>query len=137
MNGLTSVAGIRSRLPRRRSQPEGERIEALLQRLCAAVEGLLTLERERLSRWHGRFAAEDSPAAGGALPHHLEPIPELALTSLSPAERSLLGSVREGLSNKEIAARRETSVKTVKGQLTGVYKKLRVAGRGKLLARLR
>lgn len=101
---------------------ERPRAEALLIRLCAALEELIALHKAHARpRW-----AEP-----------VEPITHAALKSLSPAENELLASVLEGLSNKEIAARRATSIKTVKGQLTGVYKKLGVPGRAKLVARWR
>jgi DNA-binding CsgD family transcriptional regulator len=52
------------------------------------------------------------------------------------AERELVHFVRIGFSNKEIAARLDKSVRTVKTQLTSVYKKCGVRGRSRLLALL-
>lgn len=57
-----------------------------------------------------------------------------ALTQLTQAERELLHLVRQGWSNKEIAAELQKSIRTVKTQLTSVYKKLGVRGRTRLLA---
>jgi DNA-binding CsgD family transcriptional regulator len=99
--------------------PRDDRMEQLLGRLCAVLEELAALQRRR---------AEDV-ASGAAL--------SLERAGLSRAEHELLENVLSGLSNKEIAALRQTSVKTVKGQLTGVYRKLAVPGRTKLLAQLR
>ena len=59
------------------------------------------------------------------------------LAGLTPAEREIACGVCEGLGNDEIAARLRKSVKTVKGQLTSIYRKLGVTGRGQLLVKLR
>lgn len=56
---------------------------------------------------------------------------------LTPAERELVLLVREGWSNKEIAAQLEKSVRTVKTQFTSVYKKCGVRSRTRLLAMMR
>ena len=53
---------------------------------------------------------------------------------LTVAERELVQFVRIGFSNKEIAARLDKSVRTVKTQLTSVYKKCGVRSRSRLLA---
>ena len=54
--------------------------------------------------------------------------------ALTVAERELVQFVRIGFSNKEIAARLDKSVRTVKTQLTSVYKKCGVRSRTRLLA---
>lgn len=59
------------------------------------------------------------------------------LAGLTPAEREIARGICEGLSNEEIAVRLRKSVKTVKAQLTSIYKKLGVTGRAQLLVRLR
>ena len=56
------------------------------------------------------------------------------LTELTAAERELVRFVRAGWSNKEIAAKLNKSVRTVKTQLTSVYKKSGVRSRSRLLA---
>ena len=53
---------------------------------------------------------------------------------LTGAERELVHFVRIGFSNKEIAARLDKSVRTVKTQLTSVYRKCGVRSRSRLLA---
>ena len=53
---------------------------------------------------------------------------------LTVAERELVQFVRIGFSNKEIATRLDKSVRTVKTQLTSVYKKCGVRSRSRLLA---
>lgn len=58
------------------------------------------------------------------------------LSQLTPAEREIVVLVREGWSNKEIACELGKSIRTVKTQLTSVYKKFSVRTRSRLLARL-
>lgn len=70
-------------------------------------------------------------AGGERLPAHS------LLGRLTTAEREIARGVCEGIGNEEIAARLGKSVKTVKGQLTSIYRKLGVTGRGQLLVRLR
>ena len=59
------------------------------------------------------------------------------LGQLTVAEREIARHVSEGLGNDEIARRLRKSVKTVKGQLTSIFKKLGVNGRNRLMVRLR
>lgn len=58
------------------------------------------------------------------------------LKQLTPAEREIVDLIRQGWSNKEIASMLDKSVRTVKAQLTSVYKKFAVRSRGRLLAKL-
>lgn len=55
---------------------------------------------------------------------------------LTPAERDIVDLLRRGWSNKEIACELDKSVRTVKTQLTSVYKKFDVRSRSQLLAKL-
>lgn len=59
------------------------------------------------------------------------------LGKLTVAEREIARHVGEGLDNEEIARRLRKSVKTVKGQLTSIFRKLGVDGRNQLMVRLR
>jgi DNA-binding CsgD family transcriptional regulator len=54
---------------------------------------------------------------------------------LSDAEREVVVAVLAGQRNREIAARRGTSERTVAHQIAAAYKKLRVQSRGELAAR--
>jgi DNA-binding CsgD family transcriptional regulator len=92
---------------------------AFLQRLHPHLETTL----QRLSAVQRR---------AGSTPKH-ESIPALP-GELTLAERELVRFVRIGFSNKEIAARLDKSVRTVKTQLTSVYKKCGVRSRTRLLA---
>lgn len=59
------------------------------------------------------------------------------LGELTPAERDLADLVCTGLSNKEIAARLKRSEGSVKVQLSGIFRKLRVNSRAKMMVALR
>jgi DNA-binding CsgD family transcriptional regulator len=115
----------------RRTAEQGDftaREMALLQRLHPHLATTL----QRLS------AVERRAASSGCVPPADE-APKLdAIHSLpgelTVAERELVQFVRIGFSNKEIAARLDKSVRTVKTQLTSVYKKCGVRSRSRLLA---
>jgi DNA-binding CsgD family transcriptional regulator len=53
---------------------------------------------------------------------------------LTPAESELVKLTRLGFSNRELAARRRSSLRTVENQLSAAYRKLGVAGRRELCA---
>lgn len=91
-------------------------IETTLQRLSALERGGVRRISPR------RFAAANSECM------------QSCLTELTAAERELVRFVRAGWSNKEIAAKLNKSVRTVKTQLTSVYKKSGVRSRSRLLA---
>jgi DNA-binding CsgD family transcriptional regulator len=106
-------------------------IEATLQRLSAPAQ--VESDSSARSRWSaadGRARNEFTCAVPGSSLH--EPF-----SRLTRAERELIALVGEGLSNKEIAARLCKSVRTVKTQLTSVYKKFGVRSRSRLLALMR
>jgi DNA-binding CsgD family transcriptional regulator len=63
--------------------------------------------------------------------------PAADLSSLTSAEREVMGLVADGLSNVDIAKRRGTSVRTVANQLAAMFKKLGVGSRSELVARYR
>jgi DNA-binding CsgD family transcriptional regulator len=57
-------------------------------------------------------------------------------TCLTATERDVITLVLEGQSNQEIAEARGASYRTVANQLASIYKKLGVASRTELVARL-
>lgn len=67
--------------------------------------------------------------ARGAVSRHLG--------SLTPGERELADLVCSGLNNKDIAARLKRTEGSIKVQLSGVFRKLRVNSRAKLIVALR
>lgn len=55
---------------------------------------------------------------------------------LSDAERDVVAALLAGDSNRDIAARRGTSVRTVANQVASIFRKLGVASRAELASRL-
>jgi DNA-binding CsgD family transcriptional regulator len=121
---------LASEIAIRRTEEQGEFTSqevALLERLHPHIETTLqrlsALERNGVRRFSPhRFAAANSECM------------QSCLTELTAAERELVRFVRAGWSNKEIAAKLNKSVRTVKTQLTSVYKKSGVRSRSRLLA---
>jgi DNA-binding CsgD family transcriptional regulator len=100
---------------------------ALLQRLHPHLETTL----QRLSAVERRASSAAATQLDVATKHAaIHALPG----ALTVAERELVQFVRIGFSNKEIAARLDKSVRTVKTQLTSVYKKCGVRSRTRLLA---
>ena len=103
-------------------------------------EALITLRPERggtLTRpvFVIRLRIGDEAAAPGAL--LAEPMQARLMHLLSPGERELAQLVCAGLTNKEIAAELRKTEGSVKVQLSGVFQKLRVNSRAKLIVALR
>lgn len=65
-----------------------------------------------------------------------EPSQDRLLHQLTPGERELAACVCEGLTNKEIATRLNKTEGSVKVQLSGIYQKLRVNSRSRLIVAL-
>ena len=66
-----------------------------------------------------------------------EPTQDRLLHQLSPGEREMATLVCAGLTNKEIAAELKKTEGSVKVQLSGIYQKLHVNSRAKLIVALR
>lgn len=125
------VNRLASEIAIRRTAEQGDftaREMALLQRLHPHLQTTL----QRLSAVERRACSARVPPLSDEASKH-DAI--LALPGeLTVAERELVQFVRIGFSNKEIAARLDKSVRTVKTQLTSVYKKCGVRSRCRLLA---
>ena len=78
------------------------------------------------TRLLGYFANPPAPAGSD------EPFPEL-----TDRERSILDLLAHGKRNAEIAAELYLSTKTVSNNLTSIFAKLQVAGRGEAIVRAR
>jgi DNA-binding NarL/FixJ family response regulator len=135
----------------RRSAPslDNPRFDALLLRLHASIDirqfwsALLSILDEFLPRGtdklafvqrlhpHLETALQRLSAYEAAMKHEI--VGALS-DELTAAESELVQFVRIGFSNKEIAARLDKSVRTVKTQLTSVYRKCGVRSRSRLLA---
>jgi len=114
----------------RRTAEQGDftaREMALLQRLHPHLETTL----QRSSAVERRAGSAGAARPDDATKHNaIQSLPG----ELTVAERELVQFVRIGFSNKEIAAQLDKSVRTVKTQLTSVYKKCGVRSRTRLLA---
>lgn len=116
--------------------------EAKLGDFAAREASLLNRLHPYLETTLQRLSMMDEPAVNGRARHGImgaAPISFLhePFSRLTPAERQLIELVGEGLSNKEVAARLHKSVRTVKTQLTSVFKKFGVRSRSRLLALMR
>jgi DNA-binding CsgD family transcriptional regulator len=121
---------LASEIAIRRTAEQGEFTAqeiALLERIHPHIETTLR-----------RLSALERSGVRSVSPHGIEAANsecmQSCLTELTAAERELVHFVRAGWSNKEIAAKLNKSVRTVKTQLTSVYKKSGVRSRGRLLA---
>ncbi len=102
-------------------------------------EALITLRPEKngtLTKpvFVARLRVSESAEPVHALP---DPSSDRLLRQLSPGERELAQLVCAGLTNKEIAAQLRKTEGSVKVQLSGVFQKLRVNSRAKLIVALR
>jgi DNA-binding CsgD family transcriptional regulator len=121
---------LASEIAIRRTAEQGEFTAqeiALLERLHPHIETTL----QRISVLERNGVRRISPNAFEAANSECL---QACLTELTTAERELVRFVRAGWSNKEIAAKLNKSVRTVKTQLTSVYKKSGVRSRSRLLA---
>lgn len=64
------------------------------------------------------------------------PLAPLPLAGLTKAEQAVVALVVAGLTNAEIAARRNTSVRTVSNQLAAIFQKAGVGSRVELASRV-
>jgi DNA-binding CsgD family transcriptional regulator len=81
--------------------------------------GIVQLERELAAGDGGSGSADRPPRDRNA-------------TALNPTERAIAEAAADGATNREIADALHYSVKTVEANLTRVYRKLGVNGRGQL-----
>ena len=89
-----------------------------------------TLQRCAVTGWIGRLAATAGVATSTSRRA------DLAVESLSPAERRVADAVAGGLTNRETAASLIVSVKTVDFHLQQIYRKLGIRSRTELAIRI-
>ena len=119
--------------------PEGSFPTRLVSAAQPGHEALITLRPEKggtLTKpvFVARLRVIDLVNDPAALP---EPSQDRLLHLLTPAERDLANLVCAGLTNKEIAAQLSKTEGSVKVQLSGIFQKLRVNSRAKLIVALR
>jgi DNA-binding CsgD family transcriptional regulator len=103
---------------------------------AAVGEAIALFARIGAKPWTDQATRTLARVAGGATDPRERPDPAAALAALTATEAGIATMVREGASNREIAARMFLSVKTVEAALTRVYRKLGVRSRTQLSSRL-
>lgn len=83
---------------------------------------------ERLRAWQVRIEGEVFVVISSPLE------PGDGLAALTRAERDVVRQILRGDSNKQIAARRGTAVRTVANQIAAIFGKLKIASRAELAA---
>jgi DNA-binding CsgD family transcriptional regulator len=68
--------------------------------------------------------------------HPLRKLPAAALAGLSPAEAEVLALILDGHDNGSIADARKTSPRTTANQVASIFRKLGVASRAELAAKV-
>ncbi|UVI35790.1 helix-turn-helix transcriptional regulator [Brevibacterium spongiae] len=118
---------------------KGVTLLVMARRLAESGADAAAAERSRLAAGIFREVGSDHLAAAARLapvdaPE--QPARSSLLDVLTPDEREVVGLVREGLKNREIAGQIFVSLRTVELRLTSVYRKLDVSSRTELIARL-
>ncbi|MEM9086558.1 MAG: response regulator transcription factor [Pseudomonadota bacterium] len=108
------------------SASEEPRVYAAAQQLGAAafIPKSAGLDDMRDSLSAVRDGDLSFPETGGGVDDDLARI-----ASLTPAQRRILGSIRQGLLNKQIAYEQSISEATVKAHITAIFRKLGVSNR--------
>lgn len=129
-NGLSVLMDLRQDFPALPivivSASEEPRVYAAAEQLGAAgfVPKSAGLEDMRDSLAAVRDGDRSFPANDAGSDDDLE-----RMASLTPAQRRILGSIRQGLLNKQIAYELDISEATVKAHITAIFRKLGVSNR--------
>lgn len=101
--------------------------DASLDGLCQAIHDAVA----------GRVRCSPETAAGllRALYHDQRPASDDPAGRLTPREREVLGYLRDGLSNKEIAMALKLTLPTVKHHVSSIFAKLGISRRGQAIRR--
>ena len=123
-------AGVRAVLPRDASAEE------IIAALDAAAVGLVTLSHELAAQLVAQLESQSSGRATDATPAAIRPAPNVSPPAqpLSPREIEVLGTLAEGLANKNIAARLGISEHTVKTHVASILAKLDADSRAEAVA---
>jgi DNA-binding CsgD family transcriptional regulator len=103
---------------------------------AAVGDALAVFTRIGAKPWTEQASRTLARVDGGPAEAAAKERPETAATILTVTEARIAAMVREGASNREIAARMFLSVKTVEATLTRIYRKLGVRSRTQLSSRL-
>ena len=142
MGGLELLPHLRTRLPEVEVvvQTAYEDPDRIYQALCGGASGYVlkssSLDQIRAALLEVmRGGAFFSRSVARRVLHHFKPTPTTAPTLLSEREHGVLTGIVDGLSDKQIAARLELAVTTVRTHVRNIYRKLQVNSRGELISK--
>ncbi|MBO2012483.1 response regulator transcription factor [Hymenobacter negativus] len=142
MSGIEALPFIKQRLPDTDvlMQTVFDDADRIYQALCAGASGYVLKHmslpelKEAVLEVH-RGGAPMSRSVARKVLAHFKPTPSVQTDLLSDRERDVVQAVVDGLSDKQVAARLELSVETVRTYAKRIYKKLQVSGRSELMSR--
>jgi len=146
--GLPGMSGIELLPLLRHKLPEAEIViqtafddpDRIYQALCGGASGYV-LKNTQLPQIKAallevmRGGAFFSRSVARRVLQHFKPTPATQPTLLSEREHTVLRGIVDGLADKQIAARLELAVPTVRTHVRNIYRKLQVNSRGELLSR--
>jgi DNA-binding NarL/FixJ family response regulator len=142
MSGLELLPLLRTRLPDAEIviQTAFEDPDRIYQALCGGASGYV-LKNTQLPQIKAALlevmqgGAFFSRSVARRVLQHFKPNPTAQPTLLSEREHTVLQGIVDGLADKQIAARLELAVPTVRTHVRNIYRKLQVNSRGELLSR--
>jgi DNA-binding NarL/FixJ family response regulator len=142
MSGLELLPLLRTRLPDAEIviQTAFEDPDRIYQALCGGASGYV-LKNTQLPQIKAALlevmqgGAFFSRSVARRVLQHFKPNPTTQPTLLSEREHTVLQGIVDGLADKQIAARLELAVPTVRTHVRNIYRKLQVNSRGELLSR--
>ncbi|OON70109.1 response regulator [Hymenobacter sp. CRA2] len=142
MSGLEALPLLKQRLPEADvvMQTVFDDADRIYRALCAGASGyvlkntpLEELKAAVLEVYRG--GAPMSRAVARKVLAHFKPTPAVQPDLLSEREREVVVAIVDGLSDKQVAARLDLSVETVRTYVKRIYKKLQVGSRTELVSR--
>ncbi|GAB3588610.1 response regulator [Hymenobacter daeguensis] len=142
LSGIEALPIIRQRLPDADvlMQTVFDDADRIYQALCAGASGYV-LKNTPLPELKAavlevqRGGAPMSRAVARKVLAHFKPNPSVQSDLLSAREREVVQAIIDGLGDKQVAARLDLSVETVRTYVKRIYKKLQVNGRTELVSR--
>jgi len=142
LSGLELLPLLRARLPEAEIviQTAFDDADRIYQALCGGASGYV-LKNTALDQIKAallevmRGGAFFSRSVARRVLHHFKPTPTAQPKLLSEREHQVLQGIVDGLGDKQIAARLEVAVVTVRTHVRNIYRKLQVNSRGELLSR--
>jgi DNA-binding NarL/FixJ family response regulator len=142
LSGLEALPLLKQLLPQADvlMQTVFDDADRIYQALCAGASGYVLKHtslpelKEAVLEVH-RGGAPMSRSVARKVLAHFKPAPSVQADLLTEREREVVQAVVDGLSDKQVAARLDLSVETVRTYTKRIYKKLQVSGRTELMSR--